>query len=466
MNTVKIMPIEKKIISSVKVAIMFAEFGPYHASRIIALNNSLAIIGFSLIALRFSRTSASYQWIPADLDQLPVVTLSSSYRASLGDSLIIPFKFAKVLIEYNIKAVFLPSYSPLTNFLCFLIAKILGCKTILMCESWNQVNQSAAIKNIIKSVIIKMFDSALVGGRKHLEYVASYGMAENKIFTGYDVVDVDYYDRKASQARENYTRQFLSEHSLATSNTPSNCVDEKESSIEFPELPTSYFLSLGRFVKKKNLDSLVIAYSKYLNRCQSVDSICNSDVSHSQLFGFPASNSTITTTQSIRQCCSLVFVGEGYLETHLKQLAVSLNLIVRDANVNKTKSDSPEVVFYPFCQADVTPLFYANAHAFILPSTHEEWGLVVNEALSCGVPVLVSEAVGSHFDLVIDGVNGFVFKPNDTDGLSHLLSLIDSDPLLRKQLGLAGRQIIENWKPDLFGQQGTNALLKAIGKEL
>lgn len=466
MNTGKILPIDKKIVSTFKVAIMFEDFGPYHASRIIALNNSLANIGFSLIALRFSRISASYQWIPADLDQLPIVTLSSSYRASLGDSVIIPFKFAKVLIEYNIKAIFLPSYWPLTNFLCFLIAKMLGCKTILMCESWSQGNQSAAIKDIVKSVIVKMFDSALVGGRKHLEYVASYGMPENKIFTGYDVVDVDYYDRKASQAREKYIRQSLSDHSVATSNTPSNSVEENETSIQFSELPTNYFLSLGRFVKKKNLDSLIIAYSKYLNRCQAIDSTFISDVSSSQLFGFSAPNSTITTNQNNRQCCSLVFVGEGYLETHLKQLAVSLNLTVRDANINKTKSDSPEVVFYPFCQADVTPLFYANAHAFILPSTHEEWGLVVNEAMSCGVPVLISEAVGSHFDLVINGVNGFVFKPNDTDRLSDLLSLIDSDPLLRKQLGLAGRQIIENWKPNLFGQQGTNALRKAIGKEL
>ena len=68
------------------------------------------------------------------------------------------------------------------------------------------------------------------------------------------------------------------------------------------------------------------------------------------------------------------------------------------------------------------PLAYAAADIFVLPSTSEPWGLVVNEALMAGLPVVVGDKVGSAADLVVDGWNGHVVDPSDPVALAAALS--------------------------------------------
>lgn len=65
------------------------------------------------------------------------------------------------------------------------------------------------------------------------------------------------------------------------------------------------------------------------------------------------------------------------------------------------------VVFFGFVQQAELPFSYGQADVLMVPSTSEPWGLVVNEAMACGVPVLCSPAVGAGDDLVVDGVTGF-----------------------------------------------------------
>jgi glycosyltransferase involved in cell wall biosynthesis len=156
-------------------------------------------------------------------------------------------------------------------------------------------------------------------------------------------------------------------------------------------------------------------------------------------------------------------VGEGLLRGDLEGQARELGLAVRDGAADRNPSGGPEVVFYPFQQADLTPLFFARSEAFILPSTREEWGLVVNEAMACSVPVLVSNRVGAHFDLVEEGVNGFTFEPMDVAGLADLLGRFDADAGLGDRLGAAGHRRIEEWSPDRFGREGLRALAASMG---
>jgi glycosyltransferase involved in cell wall biosynthesis len=158
---------------------------------------------------------------------------------------------------------------------------------------------------------------------------------------------------------------------------------------------------------------------------------------------------------------SLVIVGDGPLKQELRREACSLGLLVREAS-EKSHSDSrPEVVFFPFQQIDLTPLFYYLSEAFILPSHHEEWGLVINEALACRTAVLVSSNVGSHFDLIEDNVTGLVFHPSSPEQLAGLLARFDQEPSLKERLGQSGFNRIKYWTPSWFASQAIKALCAA-----
>jgi glycosyltransferase involved in cell wall biosynthesis len=84
----------------------------------------------------------------------------------------------------------------------------------------------------------------------------------------------------------------------------------------------------------------------------------------------------------------------------------------------------------------------ALADVFILPSTSEAWGLVVNEAMVCGLPVIVSDCCGCVEDLVQNGKNGFSFDPYNEEGLTEKLLYFIQNPSQLKPMGEASRQII------------------------
>ena len=81
--------------------------------------------------------------------------------------------------------------------------------------------------------------------------------------------------------------------------------------------------------------------------------------------------------------------------------------------------------------------YYSAADCLILPSLTETWGLVVNEALQFGIPAIVSDKVGCHPDLIVEGKTGFVFPAGDdqrlADQLSKVFQLVRSNPNLVKE---------------------------------
>ena len=96
--------------------------------------------------------------------------------------------------------------------------------------------------------------------------------------------------------------------------------------------------------------------------------------------------------------------------------------------------------------------FYAFAGCFVLPSTREPWGLVVNEAMASALPVLVSSRCGCAPDVVTPGVNGFVFEPLDKPVLTGLLHQMEgmSDEQ-HAAMGAASAEIIRGFSPEKFG---------------
>lgn len=137
--------------------------------------------------------------------------------------------------------------------------------------------------------------------------------------------------------------------------------------------------------------------------------------------------------------CSLVFVGDGELRSQLETYAKNNHI--------------QNVFFIGFRNQTELPELYAMADIFVLPSKFEPWGLVVNEAMCFGLPVIVSDKVGAGGDLVKEGSNGYIYEAGKIDMLSKHLKDLLRDETKRVKFGQCSRELIEKWsyKEDITG---------------
>jgi glycosyltransferase involved in cell wall biosynthesis len=189
-------------------------------------------------------------------------------------------------------------------------------------------------------------------------------------------------------------------------------------------------------------------------------------------------------------------VGSGEEDARLRSLCQTLRLPIydkltagTDARKARTRDVPPGVHFYGFRQIEENPVFYSLAEAFVLPSLREEWGLVVNEAMASGLPVLVSETAGCAEDLLkphfpdlppnpalanfeskpTAGLrarqNGFVFDPNSHASLAQALLMLAADPALRVAMGKASQVIVHSFSCEAFAHNAFRAAEVSMGTE-
>jgi len=183
--------------------------------------------------------------------------------------------------------------------------------------------------------------------------------------------------------------------------------------------PRRHFIVVARLVAKKNIAVALEAYARY---CQVVG---------------PASR-------------ALHICGDGPLEAELKHRSRQLHL--------------DKVVFHGFVQAPEVARLLGNSVALILPSTEEQWGLVVNEALAMGLPILCSSSAGARDMLVRTAVNGFVFEPDNVAGLASLMQLIAENEQGWRQLAVESGRLAELGDIREFGA-GVAQLLGSAHKQ-
>lgn len=181
-------------------------------------------------------------------------------------------------------------------------------------------------------------------------------------------------------------------------------------------LPDRYFLASNRFIEKKNLARLVEAY---------------------RLYRFMAGE----------DAWHLVLMGDGPLRAEIESQVLSAGL--------------SECVHFPgFKQYDELPLYYAMAGAFCHVSTIEQWGLVVNEAMASGLPVLVSQNCGCARDLVHDGKNGWLVDPLDIGQMADRLGRLSGTDDIAT-MGEESRNILAAFHPRRFCD-GLQSAINAI----
>jgi len=144
---------------------------------------------------------------------------------------------------------------------------------------------------------------------------------------------------------------------------------------------------------------------------------------------------------------TLFMVGTGEMERELRDLTNSLAI--------------RNVVFGGFINQAELPKVYAASDIFVLPSENEPWGLIVNEVMCAGMPVVVSKEVGCVPDLVKDGVNGYHITPGDIGSLATALEKLLADDSLRRRMGAASLSIISGWSYELC-REGITAALRQV----
>jgi glycosyltransferase involved in cell wall biosynthesis len=167
-------------------------------------------------------------------------------------------------------------------------------------------------------------------------------------------------------------------------------------------LPPRYFVYAGRVTREKGVFQLLEAYTR-------LDPELRSEV-------------------------GLVLVGE---ET-------DKNKLMQDA----AKTYPGTVVFPGFVQRDQLAAFYALAEVLVFPTLSDTWGLVVNEAMACGLPIVASDVAGCVADLVQDGENGYVIPVANVGKLAEAMAAFARDPQLASRMGRHSARLIEGFSPD------------------
>lgn len=143
----------------------------------------------------------------------------------------------------------------------------------------------------------------------------------------------------------------------------------------------------------------------------------------------------------------LVYAGDGPMRNELERTAAEMGL-------------RQSVLFLGFVNQSGLPEVYRSSDVMVLPSDYEPFGLVVNEAMLCGCPVVVSDHVGARFDLVRDGETGFVYPTGDVEALRDALlhALKCRNRLIH--MGEAARDRISRWSPDVYVESLINAVFQ------
>ena len=167
-------------------------------------------------------------------------------------------------------------------------------------------------------------------------------------------------------------------------------------------LPPRYFLCVGRLIREKGVYELLDAYAKL--------------------------------DASVRSRIGLVVVGDGAARQELERLAAGIQ---------------PGVVrFCGWVHREQIPEIYALAEAFVFPTYSDPWGLVVNEAMACGLPIVASQVAGCVPDLLRDGWNGFAVQPRDVEGLVRSMQWLFDDPESARRMGSRSFQRIQDYTPE------------------
>ena len=368
------------------ICVQWPRLGPYHLARLRAAHERFAREGVRLVALETAGQDATYEWrteqgaTPYErvqvfpnrvFETIPAAEMHTGVTAALD--------------RLDPDAVAIVSYSFPDARACLAWCRRRRRTAVLMSATKADDAKRVGWRERIKTVLVSQYDAALVGGTPQRAYLNQLGFSAERIFQPYNAVDNASFRERADEARQ---------HPDTFRHLP-GLDDERP-----------FFLASNRFVPRKNLDRLLLAYARYRENASTP--------------------------------WRLLLLGDGPDRPQLEAL-------IRDQEIKG-------VVLCGFRQIEDLPTYYGLASAFVHPCLMDQWGLVVNEAMAAGLPVLVSTAAGCAGDLVHEGENGYTFDPLDTAALTRCLIEVAAPQTDREAMGARSKEIIAGWAPEQFAE--------------
>ncbi|MGZ3834302.1 MAG: glycosyltransferase [Mucilaginibacter sp.] len=305
-------------------------------------------------------------------------------------------------------------------------------------KSANELS-SGDIKNALFSKLDKINPDIIIGG-SIVFYSGALGVRwakqNKKKFVMFD-------DGKPSQIKRNFLVQWVK--TLITKQIDGLWLPSKEYDSEYPGLDqgTVHFFhgyncidnQLFSF-KNRNFNSSAIICVARLVPVKNIDNLLRSwKIVEEKKINF-----------------KLVIIGSGPEYDHLNVLSSELGLL--------------SVEFTGAVKNEDISAYFNNADAFILPSLYESWGLVVNEAMAAGLPVLLSNRVNAHSALLKEGINGFSFDPDNINEIAEkIIKYVDLDTKSKKSMSESSLKIIDTMSYENMGKRLLTAFNKITSKK-
>ncbi len=303
-------------------------------------------------------------------------------------------------------ALWVHGYASINSLQAILAANALGIPVLLRAESWLADRVRSPWRLAIKSAFFKLLG-------KGISAVLPIG-----------TVNAAYWSHYFGTSVPQFLMPYAVNNEYFAGLSAAAALREQELRAELglsADRPVILFAS--KLQQRKHADHLLEAYSRFVA----------DRVSHERPY--------------------LVVVGDGEQRAQLEAQARQLRL--------------EDVRFAGFRNQSELPRFFQLADVFVLPSRHEPWGLIVNEAMASGCPVIVSTDVGCHADLIRDGVEGCVFPVGDIGALTQALHQVFSCPRSAATMGEAARRRISTWtyEEDIQGLRRALAAVTRMTKD-
>jgi len=396
-----------------RCVLLWGRWTPYHHARLRGLREALGSAG-RVIPVQYSAGSRDYGWM-RQLEESGLVTLRGARCETRFSLRALLGGMLPLLLREEPDVVFVPAYWH-WSLATALLARMAGARVVTMNESHAGTVKPGRLRRLARRMALRLFDAAFVGGAPQRRLHEAMGMDPRRIVTGYDAVDNDFFAEHARMAR----------------------ADEAAARARLC-LPAAYILWAGRMEPKKDLPTLVHAYG-LLARGLGADA--------------PA----------------LLVVGDGVERPALLAAVAAEGLQLHEG---PSCPPGPCVCLRPFLAPAELAAAYALSRCMVLASRLEEWGLVTNEALAAGTPVVVSAAAGCAEDLLpgpddpaFPGVrvrrSGLLFDPGDAAGLANALRLLHTHPSLRERLRREAPAAAAPFSTRCFGFAALQAVRRAL----